>query len=205
MAAKTLKYSVSLTDKEVQTFPEGKENQYTKRKTESCVFILQQTIQRLLHLTGSLRYLFIYLFIARVLLACWLMFQFLTFGKKKLDCTNALGMQSGAIPDIRVTASSTWNSYTGASLARLNLTERGNYSGGWVAGVQASSQYLQVVFGATDTVLTGIATQGREDADQWVKSYFLIYKNSHWHNYKETRGIAYSVSMIQASLSDIII
>ena len=29
MAAKTLKYSVSLTDKEVQTFPEGKENQYT--------------------------------------------------------------------------------------------------------------------------------------------------------------------------------
>ena len=40
MAAKTLKYSVSLTDKEVQTFPEGKENQYTKRKTESCVFIL---------------------------------------------------------------------------------------------------------------------------------------------------------------------
>ena len=125
--------------------------------------------------------------------------------EKNLDCTNALGMQSGAIPDIRLSASSTLNSYTGASLARLNLTERGNYSGGWVAGVQASSQYLQVVFGATDTVLTGIATQGREGADQWVKSYFLIYKNSHWHNYKETRGIAYSVSMIQASLSDIII
>ena len=40
MAAKTLKNSVSLTDKEVQTFPEGKENRYTKRKTESCVFIL---------------------------------------------------------------------------------------------------------------------------------------------------------------------
>ena len=132
-------------------------------------------------------------------------FSFSLFGKKNLDCTNALGMQSGAIPDISLSASSTWNSYTGASLARLNLTERGNYSGGWVAGVQAPSQYLQIVFGATETVLTGIATQGREGANQWVKSYFLIYKNSNWHNYKETRGIAYTVSMIQASLSDIII
>ena len=32
------KKSVSLTDSEVQTFLEGEENQYTKRKTESCVF-----------------------------------------------------------------------------------------------------------------------------------------------------------------------
>ena len=33
----TKKY-VLLTDSEVQTFPEGEENQYTKRKTESYVF-----------------------------------------------------------------------------------------------------------------------------------------------------------------------
>ena len=32
MAAKTLKKSVSLTDNEVQTFLEGRENQYTKEK-----------------------------------------------------------------------------------------------------------------------------------------------------------------------------
>ena len=38
MAAKTLEKSVSLTDNEVQTLLEGEENQYTKRKTESCVF-----------------------------------------------------------------------------------------------------------------------------------------------------------------------
>ena len=38
MAAKTLKKSVPLTDNEVQTFLEGEENQYTKRKTESYVF-----------------------------------------------------------------------------------------------------------------------------------------------------------------------
>ena len=121
--------------------------------------------------------------------------------EKNLDCTNALGMQSGAIPDIRLSASSTLNSYTGASLARLNLTEQGNYSGGWVAGAQASSQYLQIVFDATDTVLTAIATQGREDADEWVKKYYLRYKNSNWHNYKETGGIFDKVSTIQA-LSD---
>ena len=29
---------MSLTDNEVQTFLEGEENQYTKRKTESCIF-----------------------------------------------------------------------------------------------------------------------------------------------------------------------
>ena len=40
MAAKTLKKSVSLTDSEVQTFLEGEENQYTKRKTESCVALM---------------------------------------------------------------------------------------------------------------------------------------------------------------------
>ena len=110
-------------------------------------------------------------------------------------------MQSGAIPDIRLSASSTLNSYTGASLARLNLTERGNYSGGWVAGVLPLVQYLQIVFDATDTVLTAIATQGREDADEWVKKYYLRYKNSNWHNYKETGGIFDKVSTIQA-LSD---
>ena len=38
MAAKTLKKYLSLVDNEVQTFLEGKENQYTERKTESCVF-----------------------------------------------------------------------------------------------------------------------------------------------------------------------
>ena len=38
MAAETLKKSVSLTDSEFQTFPEGEENQYIKRKTESYVF-----------------------------------------------------------------------------------------------------------------------------------------------------------------------
>ena len=32
------KKSVSLTDNDVQTFLEGVENQYGKRKTESCVF-----------------------------------------------------------------------------------------------------------------------------------------------------------------------
>ena len=38
MAAKTLKKSVSLTGNDVQTFLERVENQYSKRKTESCVF-----------------------------------------------------------------------------------------------------------------------------------------------------------------------
>ena len=38
MAAKTLKTPYPLTDNEVQTFLKEEENQYTKIKTESCVF-----------------------------------------------------------------------------------------------------------------------------------------------------------------------
>ena len=38
IAAKTLKKAVSLTNNDVQTFLEGVEVQYSKRKTESCVF-----------------------------------------------------------------------------------------------------------------------------------------------------------------------
>ena len=38
MAAKKQKNSASLTDSEVQTFLEDKENQYNKRKTETYVF-----------------------------------------------------------------------------------------------------------------------------------------------------------------------
>ena len=38
IAAKTLKKAVSLKNNDVQTFLEGVEDQYSKRKTESCVF-----------------------------------------------------------------------------------------------------------------------------------------------------------------------
>ena len=38
MAAKTFKNFVPLTGSDVQTFLEGKENQYMKRKTQSYVF-----------------------------------------------------------------------------------------------------------------------------------------------------------------------
>ena len=36
MAAKTLK--IRIADRQVETFLEGEENQYTKRKTESYIF-----------------------------------------------------------------------------------------------------------------------------------------------------------------------
>ena len=39
MAAKKMKKSVSLTDSDVQTFIEAEENQNTKRKTESYLFV----------------------------------------------------------------------------------------------------------------------------------------------------------------------
>ena len=157
-------------------------------KFRFMICALEITLDLLLHLVQLLAWLDLFTHI--------LVSDFL---KNNLDCTSALGMQNGAIPDIRVTASSIRNLYTRASLARLNLTGQGNYSGGWVAGVLSVVEHLQIVFDTTDTVLTAIATQGREDADQWVKKYYLKYKNSNWRNYKDQQGIIYTVSMIYTS------
>ena len=157
-------------------------------KFRFMICALEITLDLLLHLVQLLAWLDLF---AHILVS--------DFVKNNLDCTSALGMQNGAIPDIRVTASSIRNLYTRASLARLNLTGQGNYSGGWVAGVLSVVEHLQIVFDTTDTVLTAIATQGREDADQWVKKYYLKYKNSNWRNYKDQQGIIYTVSMIYTS------
>ena len=157
-------------------------------KFRFMICALEITLDLLLHLVQLLAWLDLF---AHILVSDFL--------KNNLDCTSALGMQNGAIPDIRVTASSIRNLYTRASLARLNLTGQGNYSGGWVAGVLSVVEHLQIVFDTTDTVLTAIATQGREDADQWVKKYYLKYKNSNWRNYKDQQGIIYTVSMIYTS------
>ena len=165
---------------------------YFDEKFRFMICVLEITLDLLLHLVQLLSWLGLF---AHILVSDFL--------KNNLDCASTLGMQSGAIPDIRVTASSTRNSYTRASLARLNLTGQGNYSGGWVAGVLSVVEHLQIVFDTTDTVLTAIATQGREDADQWVKRYYLKYKNSNWRNYKDKQGITYTVSMIYTSFFEL--
>lgn len=56
----------------------------------------------------------------------------------------ALGIERGRIRNNQITASSNWNHYHGAFLARLNRRARGRYQGGWSARHNNRYQYLQV-------------------------------------------------------------
>ncbi|XP_028390594.1 IgGFc-binding protein-like [Dendronephthya gigantea] len=74
-------------------------------------------------------------------------------------CTNpkALGMESGKIPDSRITASSEWSHLHGATNARLNFAKN---SGSWSSRYNNQNQWLQVDFKFRATI-TDILTQGR--------------------------------------------
>lgn len=51
---------------------------------------------------------------------------------------------------------------------------RGHKTGAWCAKRNTKYQWFQVYFPKPKTV-TACATQGRQDANQWVKSYYVTY------------------------------
>ncbi|XP_078367446.1 lactadherin-like [Oculina patagonica] len=85
-----------------------------------------------------------------------------------------VGMESGAILDSRISASSQYSAAYPAHLARLHLKSTASSNGGWAALYNNNNQWLQVNLQQT-TRVTLIATQGREDWDQWTKAYKLQY------------------------------
>ena len=95
---------------------------------------------------------------------------------KPPQCMDALGMESGDIPDSAVTASTSVNADTYApSIGRLHFLSSGSGKyGSWAAGANDKNQWFQVDFGSW-TKVTAVATQGRQDADQWVKNYMLSF------------------------------
>ncbi|XP_030848286.1 uncharacterized protein LOC587535 isoform X3 [Strongylocentrotus purpuratus] len=81
-----------------------------------------------------------------------------------------LGLESGAIPDSSLTASSGWDADEGPSRSRLNIARVGTLSGGWSAVTNDLRQWIQIDLLATYSIV-GVATQGREDLSQWVTSF----------------------------------
>ena len=83
-------------------------------------------------------------------------------------------MESGAISDAQITASSEWNAYHAPFQGRLHfhVVKR---MGGWSAGKKDLFQWLQIDLGSQYTKVTGVATQGRSDEFQWVTKYRLQY------------------------------
>ncbi|XP_071493270.1 lactadherin-like [Diadema antillarum] len=78
-----------------------------------------------------------------------------------------LGLESGAIPDSSITASSCYDGQCTQD-ARLNGPES------WSTSVLNTFQWLQVQFGS-NYLVSGIITQGRASLDQYVTSYKLSY------------------------------
>ena len=95
----------------------------------------------------------------------------------QIECQKALGMENNEISDGQIRASSSWDGNSVASRGRLSIKASGRMRGSWTASARNPDQWLQIDLGANDTRVTGVATQGRQDADQWVTSYKLQYGN----------------------------
>ena len=109
-------------------------------------------------------------------ISVWLYFSVSISGAESPKTPVPLGMESGAIFDSQITASSVFNDRHAAPNVRLHFKGSKNpvrYAG-WVPGVKNINQWLQVDLQQTTRVI-GIATQGRHDWDQWVTKYKLQY------------------------------
>ena len=95
---------------------------------------------------------------------------------KPPQCMDALGMENRQIPDSAITASSSANANTNApSIGRLHFLSSGSGKyGSWTAGANNLNQWFKVDMGGW-TQISAVATQGREDGNQWVESYSLSF------------------------------
>ena len=100
--------------------------------------------------------------------------QNLGFEPPKMECRSELGMKSGKIPDSSITATTIYSQSYTPERARLDTMKSGSLFGAWIPKTQDMGQWIQVDLGKY-TKITAIATQGRQDSAQWVKSYSISY------------------------------
>ncbi|XP_074627543.1 uncharacterized protein LOC141885641 [Acropora palmata] len=93
------------------------------------------------------------------------------------DNGSALGMQSGAIPDSHITASSQHSDGFAAPRSRLYILRTGSLYAAWIPSAHDQDQWLQIDIGELLCVVTAVATQGRGDYPLWVTSYKLQYSD----------------------------
>lgn len=98
-------------------------------------------------------------------------------------------MDSGAISDAQITASSQWDANYAAKQARLHFKRVVGKAGSWSSRRNDLNQWLQVDLGGYTTV-TRVATQGRNGHGQWVNQYRLQYSDDGmtFQFYKEPRS-----------------
>ncbi|XP_070552324.1 lactadherin-like isoform X2 [Ptychodera flava] len=104
--------------------------------------------------------------------------------EKEATCEGeAVGVESGGIPNSQMTASSEYNDKHRAYQGRLNFVGSG-VSSAWCVGFNRVGEWLQIDLGRSRKV-TKVATQGRGDSayPMWVKSYKLGYSED-GHDWK---------------------
>ncbi|XP_030842139.1 lactadherin-like isoform X1 [Strongylocentrotus purpuratus] len=89
-----------------------------------------------------------------------------------------LGLESGALPDSALSASSCDSEPFCSSFGRLNSKTA------WIPDSNNPDQWIQVHF-ESSYIVTAITTQGKNDDDQWVTSYIVSssFDNMAWTDY----------------------
>ena len=123
-------------------------------------------------------------------------------------------MESGEILDEQITASSVWpGDHHAAHHGRLNFQEHvfdPRVVGSWSARKKDENQWLQVDLLRGESVVTSVATQGRNShpkwpwgvRNQWVKNYKLQYSNNgvNFKYYKDQRQNSAKVRLKMTSI-----
>ena len=89
-------------------------------------------------------------------------------------CEDPLGMESEAISDSQISASSQLDDDHSAARSRLHFKTEKSKDGAWSALRGDEHQWLQVDFRSYTTV-TRVATQGRYYHNEWVLKYKIHY------------------------------
>ncbi|XP_078363993.1 polycystin family receptor for egg jelly-like [Oculina patagonica] len=93
-----------------------------------------------------------------------------------LPCHKSLGMEDGGVSGGQISASSELSPNHAAVQGRLKFLKSGVKEGAWTAGSNNGNQWLQIYLG-NQTLITGVATQGRSGACHWVTKYNLQYSD----------------------------
>ena len=96
-------------------------------------------------------------------------------------------MENRAIPGGKISASSEWDSKHAAKQARLHFPGGPGIAGSWSSRQNDANQWLQIDLGIQNPKMTGLATQGRANANQWVTMYKLQYSHDgvNFYYYRE--------------------
>ena len=119
----------------------------------------------------------------------------------------ALGMESGAIANSEIIASSEWDVKHSPKQARLHIKETANGRGAWVSLTDDLNQWLQVDLRKI-TPVTHVATQGRNSWSpvQMVTKYKLQFSDdgASFLFYKRQGESSDAVNVLEILLPDIL-